>query len=62
MSFQSPSRIAPCGEPPWFDFLDEGYSYPEMTSQWATHYSRAIENQLDFAHYCAAFTDKKGST
>lgn len=36
---------------PWFpDHIDDGYSYSEMADHWTTHYSRAIENQLDVVH------------
>lgn len=36
---------------PWFDSLDHAaYSYHTLIDPWATHYSRAIENQLDVVH------------
>jgi phenylpropionate dioxygenase-like ring-hydroxylating dioxygenase large terminal subunit len=38
-------------EPPsWFTNLDDSYSYATVRDPWRTHYSRAIENQLDVAH------------
>jgi len=40
----------PVGEPAWFPELTDRFSYGEFTSDWATHYSRAVENQLDYAH------------
>lgn len=36
--------------PPWFPDLDEGFVYHTFTDDWDTHYTRAIENQLDFTH------------
>ncbi len=44
------SESEPVGEPAWFIELTDRFSYGEFTADWATHYSRAIENQLDFAH------------
>jgi phenylpropionate dioxygenase-like ring-hydroxylating dioxygenase large terminal subunit len=41
---------APTAEVPWFEELDPSYVYDGLTSDWETHFSRAIENQLDFAH------------
>jgi phenylpropionate dioxygenase-like ring-hydroxylating dioxygenase large terminal subunit len=35
---------------PWFDSIDESFSYGTIIDPWATHYSRAIENQLDVVH------------
>ncbi|MCA9608912.1 MAG: aromatic ring-hydroxylating dioxygenase subunit alpha [Myxococcales bacterium] len=40
----------PVGEPSFFDVLADGFSYAELTSRWHTHYTRAVENQLDFTH------------
>lgn len=40
----------PEGEPAWFSVLEEGFAYSELVEEWATHYVRAVENQLDFAH------------
>jgi phenylpropionate dioxygenase-like ring-hydroxylating dioxygenase large terminal subunit len=37
-------------ELPFFDDLDDSFSWKTIRSLWATHYSRAIENQLDVAH------------
>ncbi len=35
---------------PWFDDLDESFSYGSDADLWPVHYSRAIENQLDVFH------------
>lgn len=35
---------------PWFEDIDDSYVYDTLTDDWATHYTRAIENQLDFTH------------
>lgn len=40
----------PLPEPPWFEELDQGYVYDTLIDDWNTHYTRAIENQLDFTH------------
>ncbi len=37
-------------KPPFFENLDDSFSWKTVKSLWATHYSRAIENQLDVAH------------
>jgi phenylpropionate dioxygenase-like ring-hydroxylating dioxygenase large terminal subunit len=34
----------------FFDMLDDSFSYQTLTDRWASHYSRAIENQLDVVH------------
>ena len=36
--------------PRFFDDIGEGFSYATVYDNWDTHYSRAIENQLDVAH------------
>ena len=36
--------------PPFFDDLDDTFTYATARAPWTTHYSRAIENQLDAAH------------
>jgi phenylpropionate dioxygenase-like ring-hydroxylating dioxygenase large terminal subunit len=36
--------------PRFFDDLDDGFSYGQLRDLWDTHYSRAIENQLDVVH------------
>jgi phenylpropionate dioxygenase-like ring-hydroxylating dioxygenase large terminal subunit len=38
------------GAPQWFDDIDDSFSYATMVDPWNTHYSRAIENQLDMPH------------
>jgi len=39
------------GEPSFFhDFIDETWTYSELTDHWNAHYSRVIENQLDVVH------------
>ena len=35
---------------PFFDVIDDSFSYKTVKDHWATHYSRAIENQLDVVH------------
>lgn len=40
----------PVGEPAWFPELTSRFAYSEFVEEWDTHYSRAVENQLDFAH------------
>ena len=35
---------------PWFDDINDSFSSSTTTQHWVTHYSRAIENQLDVAH------------
>lgn len=35
---------------PWFEEIDDSYVYDTLTDDWDTHYTRAIENQLDFTH------------
>ncbi len=37
-------------EPSIFGELDRGYAYHTTRKEWNTHYSRAIENQLDYYH------------
>jgi phenylpropionate dioxygenase-like ring-hydroxylating dioxygenase large terminal subunit len=34
----------------FFDSIDESFSYSTIRDHWKTHYSRAIENQLDVLH------------
>ncbi|MFZ5808855.1 MAG: Rieske 2Fe-2S domain-containing protein [Chloroflexota bacterium] len=36
--------------PPFFDDLDETFSYASAYDPWQVHYSRVIENQLDVVH------------
>jgi phenylpropionate dioxygenase-like ring-hydroxylating dioxygenase large terminal subunit len=43
-------RIDDIGEPQYFDDMDEGMKSCLKKDYWTTHYSRAIENQLDVAH------------
>ena len=35
---------------PFFEAIDDGMVYATLRDPWATHYSRAIENQLDVVH------------
>jgi len=35
---------------PWFDSVSDTFSYATVRASWPTHYSRAIENQLDVVH------------
>ena len=36
--------------PAWFTDIDDSFSYATVHDPWTTHYSRAIENQLDVVH------------
>ncbi len=36
--------------PPFFEDLDETFQYSSAQDPWNTHYSRALENQLDVVH------------
>jgi len=36
--------------PPFFDDIDETFSYGKIYDPWDAHYSRVIENQLDVVH------------
>jgi phenylpropionate dioxygenase-like ring-hydroxylating dioxygenase large terminal subunit len=36
--------------PPFFDDIDDGYTYGQVLDPWEAHYSRVIENQLDVVH------------
>ena len=38
------------GKPPWFTDIDDSFSCASAVDRWNTHYSRAIENQLDIPH------------
>ncbi len=38
------------GEPYFFEDIDDSFSYATAIDPWDTHYSRAIENQLDVVH------------
>ena len=44
---QPPLDLAP---PHFFDDIGEGHSHSGMREVWDTHYSRAVENQLDVSH------------
>jgi len=44
---RAPAELKP---PRFFDDIDEKFSYGTVYDPWNTHYSRAIENQLDVAH------------
>lgn len=35
---------------PFFEMIDDSFSYLTLTDHWTCHYSRAIENQLDVVH------------
>ena len=37
-------------EIPWFAELDSSYVWHGFSDDWDTHYTRAVENQLDFTH------------
>jgi phenylpropionate dioxygenase-like ring-hydroxylating dioxygenase large terminal subunit len=36
--------------PPWFEELNEDFHYGEFSEIWSVHFTRAIENQMDYAH------------
>ncbi len=44
---QPPEELQP---PVFFDNLDESFVYSTVQDPWKSHYSRAIENQLDVVH------------
>ena len=45
--FDSPKDLEP---PVFFDNLDHTFAYSTVQDPWKSHYSRAIENQLDVVH------------
>lgn len=40
----------PTNDIPWFDNLDSKFYFSQLKKTWATHISRCIENQIDYAH------------
>lgn len=50
--FPRPGHHDPGTHPPvpWFDDIDETFAHSGFRDPWATHYSRALENQLDVVH------------
>ncbi|MDO9593292.1 MAG: aromatic ring-hydroxylating dioxygenase subunit alpha, partial [Erysipelotrichaceae bacterium] len=48
--FNGDKNLATSEVPFFSDFLDESFVYSEIADTWDTHYSRAIENQLDVVH------------
>lgn len=48
--FNGDKKLASSEVPFFPDFLDESFVYSEIADTWDTHYSRAIENQLDVVH------------
>jgi phenylpropionate dioxygenase-like ring-hydroxylating dioxygenase large terminal subunit len=48
--FNGDKKLAPSEVPFFSEFLDENFVYSEIADTWDTHYSRAIENQLDVVH------------
>ena len=44
-------------EIPFFDNLDDSFSYATFAQEWPVHYTRSVENQLDLMHL--AFTHRK---
>jgi len=44
---EPPEDLSP---PPFFADIDGGFAYASTHDPWPTHYSRAIENQLDVVH------------
>lgn len=49
-AWYSLTNDAPMGEPPWFDSLNPQLSMSQFTTQWPMHFSRCVENQLDYSH------------
>ena len=48
--FNGDKNLATSEVPFFSDYLDERFVYSEIADTWDTHYSRAIENQLDVVH------------
>jgi phenylpropionate dioxygenase-like ring-hydroxylating dioxygenase large terminal subunit len=48
------------GEPYFFEDIDGDFSYATAVDPWDTHYSRAIENQLDVVHLPFVHADTIG--
>jgi len=46
--FGEPRETLP--DVPWFQELDDRYVQAGFADDWGTHYTRAVENQLDFTH------------
>ncbi len=38
------------GEPSWFNDLNERFTHAPSVHQWPQHFSRCVENQLDYSH------------
>jgi phenylpropionate dioxygenase-like ring-hydroxylating dioxygenase large terminal subunit len=38
------------GDLPWFSDLDESFTFTRASHVWKTHFSRCVENQLDYVH------------
>jgi len=45
----------------FFKSISEKWSYNTIRDHWATHYSRAIENQLDVVHLHSCTTIPSGA-
>ncbi len=45
-----PRALAALPPLPFFDDIDDSYSYLTLRDHWPVHYTRAIENQLDVVH------------
>lgn len=41
---------SPQTEIPWFEELNKDFSYSWSTHRWKKHFTRCVENQLDYAH------------
>ena len=48
--FNGDKNLATSEVPFFLEYLDDNFVYSEIADTWDTHYSRAIENQLDVVH------------
>lgn len=48
--FYGPQERASEFEIPWFTEIDERFTHSQMIETWNTHFTRSVENQLDYAH------------
>lgn len=48
--FHGPKDRAHEYDIPWFPELGERFTYSQVIEDWDTHFTRSVENQLDYAH------------
>ncbi|MCM0607276.1 MAG: aromatic ring-hydroxylating dioxygenase subunit alpha [Xanthomonadaceae bacterium] len=48
--FYGPKEQASQTQIPWFTELDQRFTHSQMIETWDTHFTRSVENQLDYAH------------